>query len=74
MGGTETTMACPNCDRADTVEKRTGRYETDKRGWYCYECKQLVDPIERESQPSSGLKHGLAKKLDDMDPDAIGSD
>ena len=67
----QTVRACPECD--STGVTATVRDTTDS-DYYCRHCSARFDsPVERERYAESGL-NGLARKLDDADPDAVSAD
>lgn len=75
MSQTRTVLVCPECGSSD-VERNMTRGIRPKAGGR-YRCKQLDckaafdDPDERETTRKRDAKYGLAKRLEEMDPDAI---
>jgi ribosomal protein L37AE/L43A len=70
-----TVIACPECDRSQTQRRTTapGGRSTDGE-WYCEDCQIYFDePTERAPRGYQPV-HGLAAKLDAMDPGDLVTD
>jgi len=61
---TEVTV-CPECDSADIQHNHQHAYR-------CQDCKEtFTEPQRRESHGNNNVLFGLAKKLDEADPDEV---
>jgi len=76
--GTDLLKACPECD-SSRLQFRTvgqnGRYREGEGDYYCKDCEATVeDPVERERKNIRAARHGVAKKLEQADPDDLATD
>ncbi|MFC7236611.1 hypothetical protein [Halosegnis marinus] len=70
---------CPHCDGTD-IHARTATWGAPhavdpERRYRCYACGgTFEEPAERPPKRRASTLSGLAKRLDQLDPDAIGAD
>lgn len=79
-GADDSVQACPECDSTEIRPRRPGKPASqphiDTR-WHCNACDTRFEtPTERPSRGVFGtIPHsGLARKLWDADPDAVGGE
>lgn len=71
--GAKTVLACPHCDSTALARRGSQMHGPEPTGeYYCKGCCTPVEEaVEREQADESGLC-GLARVLDEMDPDDVG--
>jgi len=73
----ETVTACPECGSA-RIRRRNPEHpsspETQTNDWACLDCPAHFDEPDERPMQTPGGRHGLAKRLVEADPDAVGGD
>lgn len=73
----ETVTACPACDSA-RIRRRNPDHPSSRSGqtndWACLDCPAHFDEPDERPKHKPGGRHGLAGRLVDADPGAVGGD
>jgi len=73
----ETVTVCPECDSA-SIRRRTPSHPSSRATqthlWACLDCTAGFDEPAERVKKNRGGRPGLAGRLVDADPDAIGGD
>jgi hypothetical protein len=73
---TKTIKACPECDCSRLYHRQPkARGPGSEPGYVCDECgHRFTNAVERDSHTGCNAGHGLARRLEQADPDEVGRD